>query len=159
MGNSNGCADLAYALLRARQRVTESGEGGRCYDCRLRYVAGAPIYGDYAGDYFVTYCASCAPKRGRIESTCKTCARTVCWPYDYSRLGRGFCSDNCKRQYPAMVQRDRRIALREKVCADCRNEFTASRVDAKYCSRACRQRAYRRRGSRTHKISLRLPRP
>jgi hypothetical protein len=31
------------------------------------------------------------------------------------------------------------------ICEECLNEYSACRIDARYCSNSCRQRAYRRR--------------
>jgi hypothetical protein len=41
--------------------------------------------------------------------------------------------------------RARRRAARRLVCAGCRLEFIPARKDARFCSGACRFRAYRRR--------------
>jgi len=45
----------------------------------------------------------------------------------------------------ARVSRTHTARDREKVCGVCGEEFTAKRVDAKTCSPACKQKAYRRR--------------
>ncbi len=58
-------------------------------------------------------------------------------------------SDDCRRAHnrnqPHAVER--RLGAREKSCEICGEPFPASRIDAKTCSPACRQRAYRRRVS------------
>jgi hypothetical protein len=41
--------------------------------------------------------------------------------------------------------RRRRRAARRMVCAGCRQEFSPARRDARFCSDACRFRAYRAR--------------
>ena len=48
----------------------------------------------------------------------------------------------------AAYQRERRARLRVQrhlICAGCRRDFTSTRVDARYCTDACRFKAYRRR--------------
>jgi predicted nucleic acid-binding Zn ribbon protein len=60
--------------------------------------------------------------------------------------GRGkFCSDACRYTYHNRRRHIRTTATWEKVCEVCGEEFTATRVDTKTCSPACRQRAYRQR--------------
>lgn len=55
----------------------------------------------------------------------------------------------CKREHELRQQRKRRAAKRAKIeCAQCGEEFTPNRTDAKFCSNACRQRAHRQRRSK-----------
>ena len=56
-----------------------------------------------------------------------------------------FCSDRCRWTYHNRRRHQRTAADRERVCEVCGNEFTATRRDAKTCSAACKQRAYRQR--------------
>jgi predicted RNA-binding Zn-ribbon protein involved in translation (DUF1610 family) len=56
-----------------------------------------------------------------------------------------YCSGRCRDERRLRVARERRARAREKACAECGAEFTATRSDAKTCSPACRQKAYRRR--------------
>ena len=56
------------------------------------------------------------------------------------------CSWQCMR--PAQMNRGKRIRLERRqntVCECCGKEFTPARYGAKYCSNACRQKAYRNR--------------
>jgi hypothetical protein len=41
------------------------------------------------------------------------------------------------------VRKEKRAEERKKVCEVCGEEFTATRRDAKTCSKACKQKAYR----------------
>jgi hypothetical protein len=75
------------------------------------------------------------------QTWCERCERTVIvvtltkYPgEDYERVI--YCSAACRDARPG----------REKVCEVCGEEFTA-RSDAKTCSSACRQKAYRQRRS------------
>lgn len=55
------------------------------------------------------------------------------------------CDDRCRHEAQLARQRERRAAERRTDCAECGETFTPARSDAKYCSGACRQRAYRKR--------------
>jgi hypothetical protein len=65
------------------------------------------------------------------------------------RWGRGrahFCSTACATSYHAQRRKAARARAREGCwCAECQASFEPSRSDGRYCSPACRQRAYRRR--------------
>lgn len=64
---------------------------------------------------------------------------------------RVFCGGDCKRRVLAVEAKSCRLtaaAERGPVrCATCAGEFTPARHDARYCSSACRQKAYRERRS------------
>jgi len=52
------------------------------------------------------------------------------------------CSSRCAE----ITQRERRLVSHEpRACEGCGEEFTPTRSDARYCSGACRQEAYRKR--------------
>ncbi len=56
--------------------------------------------------------------------------------YDYSRW---VCSPCCRER---QRRKDRR--WKQRTCEVCKKPFTAARIDARFCSNACRQWAYRR---------------
>ncbi len=58
------------------------------------------------------------------------------------------CSERCRRRVQKARESDFRALARLKVCATCRDPFEGSRSDARYCSPACRQKAYRQRGKK-----------
>ena len=64
---------------------------------------------------------------------------------ELSSLRRTFCSDRCQQAYQNQLRKDKRAEERKKVCKVCGEEFTATRRDAKTCSKACKQQAYRGR--------------
>lgn len=65
------------------------------------------------------------------------CGRMVAW-LRYYDPPHWYCSEGC---WPvAEVERDER-----RLCAVCDDYFSARRADARYCSNACRQDAYRKR--------------
>ena len=76
---------------------------------------------------------------GHTHSRCTGCgrllARTSFWP---ARL----CSEDCQR---TARNTRRRVERAGHTCPSCGNAFTPPRADARYCSPACRQKAYRER--------------
>lgn len=72
------------------------------------------------------------PLAGRIK--CEVCGRDV--------VNRRYCSDRC--EYKAGNLR-RRVGHESRRCVVCEEPFTPRRKDARYCSSACRQDAYRKR--------------
>jgi hypothetical protein len=117
----------------------------------------------YVGaDNLRAYCAACweDEKRGKYfighESAPRACAcatEVVCWSSDryystrwwWSERARS-CSPLCAREKRNADARGRRLEARENHrCAVCDETFTPARSDARYCSAACRQDAYRKR--------------
>ena len=116
------------------------------------------------GKYYPT--CYCDDRHWDEPQPCPGCARLVSnpknapwrrvrqWLYSGEKekaKPRPFCSDHCRR----LVFRAARKAARqaesagESRCVGCSNDFKGRRCDAKYCSVACRQRAYRQRPSST----------
>jgi hypothetical protein len=61
------------------------------------------------------------------------------------RLCDGLCLD-CTREMYTTRRREHRAATRaNRPCETCGDTFTPPRADGRYCSDACRQRAYRAR--------------
>ena len=57
-----------------------------------------------------------------------------------------YCCSECQREAEARRKREHRQQWRmNKTCPICGEKFTPKRADAKYCSAACRQRAFRKR--------------
>jgi hypothetical protein len=82
------------------------------------------------------------------EMTCATCNRTVV----VKKSGRGarrwaaaFCCERCQWTFYNTERNERAARTREKTCEACGEAFTATRRDAKTCSPACKQKAYRLR--------------
>jgi endogenous inhibitor of DNA gyrase (YacG/DUF329 family) len=92
--------------------------------------------------------------RGRppaVPKPCAGCGRDVYFAGEGNKLG-AYCSDRCSRitfnRYHAAKRKANRQRYLAKTCEVCGEEFTAKRVDAKTCSPACKQKAYRRRRAR-----------
>jgi hypothetical protein len=151
--------DEKYAT---RRRVeAESRKTGKvCAKCGEE-ISPRPAYrvSEY-GAPFVMMCDECAPEwlvsgRGKPARTipevnvhrwdCAGCGRQVVFgmsPHQYRK--RVYCSDECREAY-ARTAKHKRSAPHECSCEVCGTEFVAKRSDAKTCSPACRQKAYRRR--------------
>lgn len=88
------------------------------------------------------------PRLDRCERRpCDTCERLVVWRFtgrDHYRR-HVFCSERCQWTYYNTARNERAACAREKVCEACGQSFTATRRDAKTCSAACKQKAYRQR--------------
>lgn len=105
-------------------------------------------------------CAQCAP-RYLVESRpgpdrffvfvyepCSVCERVTVFRTTWGMWHRKrhvFCCGRCEWTHYNGVRNERSARDREKVCEVCGEEFTASRRDAKTCSAACKQKAYRQR--------------
>ncbi|MDX1568420.1 MAG: hypothetical protein R3223_11510 [Longimicrobiales bacterium] len=151
---------------RPRRWKKPSRTAARCWLCdgtlgprnvvyRTRVRLGRGLYGGTSWTV-VPLCRQCRPSGpepwqswswDRGPKPCQTCGRPVLNQVTRRMRHHTFCSDACEEDYHAARQAaERREARdREKECKACADEFTASRKDAKFCSDACRQKAYRRR--------------
>ena len=117
-------------------------------------VGPAALYVLGAGAAARTFCAACAkathPEWERCglavkHTACRRCGRKRyyqgrgLWPHAY-------CTEGCAR-HARRERRRRGRTRREGACRTCGQRFTATRPDARYCSPACRQQAYRERNS------------
>jgi len=115
------------------------------WDYGRKPQVGKPLYVD------TVLCCSCAPewlspeRDDVVMQLCAHCERPMVSPLDLSALRRTFCSDRCKEAYHDQLREEKKAEARKKVCGVCREEFTATRQDAKTCSARCKQKAYRRR--------------
>jgi hypothetical protein len=110
-------------------------------------------------------CMDCAPvyipvwvERDGFGRPCESCGRRVALDYDdlpyddepaLSRptgMRHDFCSEVCAYRYYNRIRNERAAAARAgRECQECGREFDAVRSDQRYCSAACKQRAYRQR--------------
>jgi predicted nucleic acid-binding Zn ribbon protein len=90
--------------------------------------------------------------RRSVELYCDACAKREDWIPDHRCVVCGVvmigqasrCSETCDRKAASEARRKRRAWRRgKKICQTCGERFEPTRTDAKYCSAACRQRAYR----------------
>ena len=78
-----------------------------------------------------------AQKYGSKLKQCAYCGRFI------PKYGRKYCSWRCEYDAYMMRRKQRHEQRLMKVCEICGQHFKAKRVDAKYCSDACKQKAYR----------------
>jgi hypothetical protein len=129
-----------------------------CGQCGRAIADGEPVRVTwvYVGDGGVRAptCADC-PQRSLLErdsdfldpEPCHGCGRMVAVRTRRGQRKVVACSERC-----AWTARNRRRAtvaaiLRRRRCLACNEAFAAPRSDARYCSSACRQRAYRQRAT------------
>jgi hypothetical protein len=141
-----------------------------CYGCEREIPAAEPIWVNrerilFIGSDYVTpplpvgpWCAQCErtagtrpwknaghwdwSRGGWVQDpprTCGNCGRL------FHALASRYCSDRCANIDRAARRREAREAARQCCCERCGHRFTAPRSDARYCSPACRQAAYRQR--------------
>jgi hypothetical protein len=87
-------------------------------------------------------CSGCYPKAVKRIKPCEACGRKI--------SQHRFCTWRCENHYynaPAAARRkaQRLEARLGMTCTQCGESFTPKRRDAKTCSPACKQKAYRER--------------
>jgi hypothetical protein len=83
------------------------------------------------------------------EAPCAGCGRPTIRDHEHRNRKHTFCSQPCEVAYHNAARTKRAAFARRKVCEVCEEPFTATRRDAKTCSPACKQKAYRRRRAAT----------
>jgi hypothetical protein len=163
-GGCKECARLRIAKARERfaRGVDAKATAETCGMCgrdmaptETVVIRSMPSYSVSGGRSFVPVCAECGKlgERSAEMQPCYWCDRPVFMLYEVwaarpNRIG-VFCCDRCRykwhnRRHSEIRKRQRQRFL-AKTCEVCGEAFTATRVDTKTCSPACRQRAYRRR--------------
>lgn len=106
------------------------------------------------------FCLNCKPLhpyddnilnefREPLKRICRHCGRIY---YVGRTIGghRFYCSVRCAKDVQIAITRNKRAEMRtEIVCLHCNKRFFGSRNDQRYCSAACKQKAYRQRGKQT----------
>jgi hypothetical protein len=121
--------------------------------CRVR-VPNAWGYFKGGGEWAVT-CDDCGEvclssmSSGFFQAApCEQCKRPVRNQATGLRIRYVLCSDQCRvnfyRELAAERRRVARASREESTCETCKRPFT-KRTDAKHCSAACKQKAYRQR--------------
>jgi len=134
-------------------RAAVTGRRIICGECRGSIEPWQPVWRTSDQWRRWALCAACARRPGDPTDwypprACAGCRRPVSDPrrrrYGHPAPPRRWaaCSFSCEQR--ARYQA-RTAATRHKVCTVCGAAFTPPRADGRYCSPACRQRAYRQR--------------
>ena len=139
----------------------------QCKLCRREMAADEPIYRASVGNttwreisgYVAEVCAKCIPKvdalswcRWRAPEPCKTCGRPVIGDRRRKVPTHVVCSVECRvAVYRAIWIARRRSRVERRRCKVCREPFMPKRSDARHCSAACKQKAYRQ----AHRLAFR----
>jgi hypothetical protein len=133
--------------------------GGYCSRCQAKFAPDQVVVVVRKGDKWfetdwVTVCAACAEPaeqaRAKYKVMCEGCSQPMLtprypcavrrWVSSWKNIGEHVCSKRCEQRYRRRLQRESRD---ETHCTVCGVGFRPKRADAKFCSNACRQRAYR----------------
>jgi hypothetical protein len=147
----------------------------QCKLCRREMAPGDPIYRFWGGDSWypingsctAEVCAECCatkpsadwpwikPLGGwRLPKPCERCGRPVINAMRRKLPKHIVCSRECRLAvYGAIEAAKRRVSVKPRRCALCEASFVPERSDARYCSAACKQKAFRRR-DRPAKLNL-----
>jgi hypothetical protein len=123
-----------------------------CRTCGRGIRPSEPIWLHLTAGRTRSFCDSCGPRYAKdlvswlwSAFACQGCGRTV---HRFNRsFNRSFsfsvCSPRCRAIAFAAARKEARHVLMQHTCAVCGQPFEGRR-DARVCSSACRQRAYRR---------------
>src|SRR6478735_1743736 len=80
---------------------------------------------------------------------CHVCSRPVALTLNRKVPKIVVCSTACRTRYKGAREKRRRMIARviKRACEHCGETFQPSRSDARYCSSACKQAAWRRRAA------------
>jgi hypothetical protein len=128
----------------------------QCERCHREMASSDPIYRVEASDpgaYVREACAGCCAKEWpwarwwRAPEPCKRCGRPVISDKRRKRPKHITCSHECRKAVYVAISRERRRRgwVKALACALCGASFMPKRSDARYCSVACKQKAFRRR--------------
>jgi len=159
-----GVTDNDDASAARRRAIYNAQENGRtCADCKRAIRSDEPIFREsrclgrscFGGHQIpiAPVCLECSSPstRRQMPRPCGGCGRNVYYERRsyFQRLT--FCCEDCHRVARAAANREaRRQARGKRACKGCGKSFEPARTDAKFCSNACRQRAYRQRGVTDH---------
>ncbi len=79
-----------------------------------------------------------------VKMNCTICGKPIYCDVRSYHNGLKYCGSRCANTADIRAKSEAAKLLREKVCPVCGKEFTAARKDAKFCSRACKQKAFRK---------------
>lgn len=75
-----------------------------------------------------------------IVHECKQCGKTF---YSYNNNNPKYCSYRCANEVYITKRKEIKALEKQKECEICGKPYTAKKKDSRYCSNACKQKAYR----------------
>jgi hypothetical protein len=145
--------DRRCAIYRAQENAA------CCAQCQRPIAAGEPIWRNarllgpgFFGGWSYTVAPVCADCKSdltefRRAAPCEGCGRQVHNEHNFRSHSRTFCCKQCEHQAYAAEARRQRAEARglTRTCVECGETFAPKRSDSRFCSAACKQKAYRRR--------------
>jgi len=155
---------------RRREKMRAAHECSHCAHCERPLKAGEPVWRrllSLGPGFFGGWSRTVAPICERCGSSChiefrgpqpcENCGRSVHQEYNRRFYRHTFCCEVCVRAFFATAARLRRAEERDpRPCAQCGETFEPTRKDARFCSGACKQLAYRKRQAVTGRKSERV---
>ena len=132
-------------------------DASHCADCEREIKPSEPVWRfrvswhSYIGcsHNLAPHCEQCSKSHWRSfrkAEACEGCGRPVYNEWHSLRPRRSVCSEQCRHKATsAAAKRKRSEARGTRQCQDCGKTFKPTRSDARFCSVACKQRAYRKR--------------
>ena len=179
----NGGVEVTDEERRRHFRHDAAKTCSHCVDCerplapgeliwRQRITLGSGMFGRGTQHRLLPICETCSHAKEswgsyryphptaefRPAQPCQGCGRPVherhSPRYGFHRNRHVICCENCYRGAELKCARESRTLARGTLeCEDCGKSFEADRNDAKFCSSACKQKAYRKR-QRTSRSAL-----
>jgi hypothetical protein len=144
--------------------IRNAEESCSCAQCGRTIAPGAPVWrqsitlgrSPFGGWHYrvAPHCEQCRTdwpfRRFWGPEACGHCGRPVYQQRDRRERRFVFCCDTCRKAvYSAaantIAKRERAEYRTPRPCGMCNETFEPKRADARFCSVACKQRAYRRR--------------
>jgi hypothetical protein len=125
-----------------------------CQKCQRQMAPDEPAYRFLFDSWWHMGCKACVPvfppehpRRWLDPRPCDRCSRLIYREYPPRKGSRFFaCSIECRQAIHNANYRKRHPRRRgERTCLDCGEVFTPKKRNSKFCSIACKQRAYRAR--------------
>jgi hypothetical protein len=166
--NIAGVADEDDGARQHRHNVYNAkANGDTCAKCGRKLAPDEPVWRSrldlgrsaFGGRHIrvAPVCAGCKSiwELFNDPEPCQGCGRPVHYRYEFISRRLTFCCERCRQRAQQGAMRDARRAARAgRTCDQCGKVFEPTRTDARFCSVACKQKAYRDR----HRVTDDAPR-
>ena len=145
-----------------------NGDSMWCQKCKRLLAPDEPVWhyrrSFYPGSYskgetgiVFNVCRKCCEREGWLDEErlwlkpqpCEQCGRPLHWNRRQLHVKYHVCSYECARRIWAKNRGPHYLPVMHepRACAECGQSFYPKRTDARFCSPACKQRAYRKRSN------------